>query len=67
MRWSSRPLAKVKLRGAVEFEGKVGTDNGKLTLYTDAGAWLMAGYRLDGDRLTLTIDGAAIDYRRKTN
>jgi TolA-binding protein len=57
--------ARVTLRGAVEFDGKVGTDAGKLTLYTDAGAWLTAGYRLTGDRLTLEIDGTAVDYRRK--
>jgi hypothetical protein len=58
-------MAKVKLRGTVEFDGKVGTDNGKLTLYTDAGAWLMAGFRIVGDRLTLEIDGQGVEYRRK--
>jgi hypothetical protein len=57
--------ARVTQRGAVEFDGKVGTDAGKLTLYTDAGAWLTAGYRLDGERLTLEIDGQRIEYRRK--
>jgi hypothetical protein len=57
--------ARVTQRGTVEFEGKVGTDNGKLTLFTDAVAWLTASFHLDGERLTLEIDRWVVVYRRK--